>query len=216
MGRVCVSVILLLALVMLSAGDVGASTLIIPTTTLNADSNVFGFSPVSFTVSSDYLPSDVVSVTATGQANLATGSGYGPFLTNAAGIIQPPLGPAYVAIGLHLGDFYLGPDGFRYASVLIGNSSLGYHELFPADASTGLGSGSPPSDISTTRTLNDLFGQGLAAGTVLELSIYDINTYDNAGSFVLSAVPEPATLLLWSSLGAVGLVIAWRKRNRAA
>jgi len=31
-----------------------------------------------------------------------------------------------------------------------------------------------------------------------------------------SAVPEPTTLLVWSGLGAMGLVMAWRRRKRAA
>jgi MYXO-CTERM domain-containing protein len=36
------------------------------------------------------------------------------------------------------------------------------------------------------------------------------------GSYGSQAVPEPSTLVLWTGLGAVGLIAAWRRRKRAA
>jgi hypothetical protein len=36
-----------------------------------------------------------------------------------------------------------------------------------------------------------------------------------SNQFTEVVVPEPSTLLVWSGLGAMGLVIAWRRRNRA-
>jgi hypothetical protein len=51
----------------------------------------------------------------------------------------------------------------------------------------------------------------------------DGGVYDESATFNLwlpqtgsSIIPEPASLLLWSGLGAVGLIAAWRRRKRGA
>jgi hypothetical protein len=180
----------------------------IPTTVVNGTDV---FSGPSFTVSGNFGLSDFVSVESIGTVDLAAGG----FTANAAGVITAP---PTTNTGNHPGD--TSPalagaplPGLPYAALLIGNSTLGFHLLFPADASAGLGSATPPTDIFATRTIGDVFGASVANGTVLEFRINDINTGDNSGSFTVGnargqAVPDAwgtsssllVPLALWSGL----------------
>lgn len=40
--------------------------------------------------------------------------------------------------------------------------------------------------------------------------------FGTSGTDVVQAVPEPATVAMWSAFGCIGALIAWRKRRRAA
>jgi hypothetical protein len=185
-----------------------AAELIIPSTTVLGTEV---FSGPSFTVSGNFGVTDFVSVEATGTVDLASGL----FTANAAGVITAP---ALTNTGNAPGQTATGPAGFPFASLLIGNLTLGFHPLFPADASTGLGSPSAPTDIFATRTLGDIFGAPIGNGTVLELRVNDSNTGDNSGSFLVHSVTNAATaperwslwpsillpLALWSGLILVG------------
>lgn len=85
--------------------------------------------------------------------------------------------------------------------------------MFPANAANGLGSLTPPTHLTVSRTIADLFGVAIADGTVLQFRINDINNGDNNGGFRLSptTVPEPLTVaLLAFGLGAAAL----RRRTR--
>jgi hypothetical protein len=94
--------------------------------------------------------------------------------------------------------------------LLIGNTSLGFHQLFPVDASTGLGSSTPPTTIYADRTLSDIFGPSISitAGTILEFRIADnpYAGYNNSGSFTVQSISDttapslsliPSVTILW-------------------
>jgi len=239
MKRLAVLLALLCPLVY-CASDAGGSVLVIPDTTLSSASNynnfgthpflhhIRGGTPVFFTLTQDYEVTDLIAVRATGQVDLNTTT-HGPFVTNAAGIIiarnpsyyTQPIGGFLFYPETDSGvPLYPDPDGvpYRYGSVLIGiGGTTDYYELFPADASTGLGSATPPTDISTTRTLGDVFGHALPAGTQLGLTIFETYASDNAGTFELTPIPEPSTLIIWSLLASLGMGLGWwRRRKRAA
>ena len=152
----------------------------IPTTVVNG---IDVFSGPSFTVSGNFGLGDFISVEAIGTVDL----NFGNFTANAAGVITaPPVtntgnNPGQTAPALPGAPL----PGLPYAALLIGNLSLGFHQLFPADASAGLGSSAPPTDIFATRTIGDIFGTTIANGTVLEFRVNDINTSDNSGSFTV-------------------------------
>jgi PEP-CTERM motif len=184
-----------------------ADPFVIPTTVVSGTSV---FSGPTFTVSGNYGLNDIFSVEANGTVDLASGD----FTANAAGVI---VSPPTTNIGSHPGETnpgFLNPSA-PYAALLIGNDTLGFHTLFPADASTGLGSSVVPTDIFATETIGQIFGSPIADGTILELLVNDDNTDDNSGSFTLtgtiSPAPEPTTLILAGLSGLVSLAMFRRR-----
>lgn len=198
---------LALAAGMLAGGDLAAQDLLVPVTTV-ASNDVF--SGPSFVVPTALSATDRLFLTVTGTVSLQGASRYG---TNAAGVVvvagsQPVGGTS---------TFNSGPNTFNFGALLLGNATLGFHQLFAADAAAGLGSAAPPTTLTLDGvTLGSIFGAGLDAGTVLEFRVADINTGDNAGGFSLSqnggptTVPEPSTVLLVGS-GALLLGLARRR-----
>lgn len=182
-----------------------AATLSFPATTV-LGTNVF--SGPQFTVSGNFVPSDTLSVTAAGTVDLASGL----FTANAAGII---VSPATTNTGGHPGQVTAN-GATNFASLLIGNATLGFRQVFASSAAFGLGNPTPPTTISETVPLSAIFGGGfvgLSNGTILEFRISDINTGDNSGAFRVTqgegAVPEPST---WALLGG-GIVLIWIRRR---
>ena len=45
---------------------------------------------------------------------------------------------------------------------------------------------------------------------------YNPSGYEHAFLLTPPTVPEPSTLLIWSGLGAMGLIATWRRRKRAS
>ena len=174
-----------------------ANSLLIPSVTVlgtnSADGTGFDNGGPDFTVVGDFLSTDTVSLTVSGTVDLADGE----FTANAAGII---VGPSTTNTGNHPGEGApnAGNPSVDYAALLIGNSTLGFFQLFPSSAEFGLGNSTPPTTLTLTdRTLGDIgFTSGLSNGTVLELRVSDINFADNSGAFNLSQVPEPGTIVL--------------------
>jgi hypothetical protein len=175
----------------------------IPTTVVNGTDV---FSGPTFSVSGNFGLTDFVNVEAIGTVDLASGA----FTANAAGVITAP---ATTNTGAHAGQTSPANPGATlsgepYAALLIGNTSLGFHLLFPADASTGLGNSSPPTDIFASRTIGDLFGAPLANGTILEFRVNDINTGDNSGSFTISNAKAAAVPDTWGMLSSLLVPVA--------
>jgi hypothetical protein len=165
------------------------------------------FAGPTFTVPTDFAATDELSFTVSGIVSLQPSGAFG---TNAAGVVVVA-GSSPVGASL--------PNGSTtYGSLLLGNSSIPFVQLFPTNADNGLGSSAPPTSLTISATLGSLFGSGLSAGTVLEFRVSDINTGDNGGQFSISsggdaAVPEPgAWMLVVSGLAilSAGRARVWR------
>jgi hypothetical protein len=193
------------ALLSILAFTAPAATITIPSTTvLGTDV----FSGPTFTLTSAVQPTDVLTLTASGQVFLQTaGTAYG---TNPAGVVTTA---GTTSVG---GTSLNGTTNF--GSLLLGNSTLGFVQLFPATAANGLGSSTPPSSLTLSSvTLNSVgFISALPSGTVLQFRISDINTFDNGGQFTVSGqivtadVPEPSAGLL--AIAGIGFLFLIRRR----
>jgi hypothetical protein len=173
----------------------------------------------SFTVGGDFdQVGDTVTITSEGFATLDN-EGYN---VNAAGILttNSSSGP--------IGTFFPAPTGgatlnnANYGALLIGNSTLGYKQVFPASAANGLGLSSVTTGLTTTVNVSSLFTGGITNGTVLQFLVNDTFFGDNANGFTASAVftnslptpttdvPEPFTII--GTL--VGGTAAFRMRRK--
>ena len=82
-------------------------------------------------------------------------------------------------------------------------SESGWHVGTPA--------GVTPPQLQFQSVLGSLAGlrvTGEFGATVTETVYLD--------NVVMSSIPEPSTLLVWSGLGAIGAVVAYRRKRRAA
>jgi hypothetical protein len=185
----------------LSTSSANAASLTIPTTTVNGTDV---FSGPSFTVTSNFLGTDTISLNVSGTVNTATGDLPEGYTVNAAGITTQPgrIFGSPVSTGNTTASLVL--SEFNFGALLIGNSTLGFNQLFTANAVNGLGSSNPSSNLSLANiSLNSIFGTGLTSGTILEFRTADVNNGDNAGAFSVSgsingattAVPEPFTII---------------------
>jgi len=185
-----------------------ASAAVIPIPgTLVQGTDVFG--GPTFTLTSIVQPTDLLSLTAGGQVFLQNGPAYG---TNPAGVVTTAGSTGVGGTSLN--------GATNFGALLLGNSTLGFFQLFPANAANGLGSLTPPSALTLSNvTMSSIgFSSALPSGTVLQFRISDINTSDNSGQFtvsgqiVTSAVPEPAAGLL--SIGGIGILFLRQRRRR--
>jgi hypothetical protein len=159
-----------------------ADVLLVPNLTVlgtnSADGVGFDNGGPSFTVGKNLLGTDTLSLTVSGTVDLA----FGGFTANAAGIIVSPL---TTNTGNHPGETSPNADNaaLNYAALLIGNSTLGFFQVFPSSLVFGLGNPAPPTTLTLTdRTLADIgFTSGLSMGTVLDFRVSDINAFDNSG-----------------------------------
>lgn len=204
-----------LLLTLLTSVATFATPLLLPNITVlgtdSADGVGFDAGGPTFTVVGNFLSTDTLSLIVSGTVDLANGG----FTANAAGIITAP---ATTNTGAHPGQTSPNADNasFDYAALLIGNSTLGFHQVFLASAANGLGSSTPPTTLFLpATTLGALgFASGLSNGTVLEFRVSDINSGDNSGAFNISQAPEPGTFSLLA-LGLCGAAFAMRRRARA-
>lgn len=90
----------------------------------------------------------------------------------------------------------------------LGNDAIGFYPLLETIAENGLGSPSPQEHLLLNRTVGEIFDSpgfsGLAAGTILQYRVYDSPTEDNSGSFVVSAVPEPSSIVIFAATAVAG------------
>jgi hypothetical protein len=179
----------------LGTSSASAASLTIPTTTVNGTDV---FSGPSFTVTSDFLGTDTISLNVSGTVDIALGG----YTVNAAGILTQPT----ASFGSRpAGDFVVRSGSTNFGALLLGNSTLGFRQLFPANIDNGAGSSTPPTNLSLNNvSLASIFGTGLNNGTVLEFRVNDSDDFNNLGTFTVSspidrptttAVPEPFTII---------------------
>jgi hypothetical protein len=202
-------------------GLLAASSVVLGTTNANAASlslnttldSTSTTSGPTFTVNNNFAGSDTISLSVSGTPNFYSVDSQG-YTTNAAGVLTQTSN--YGAIGTTgINGTY---NGNNYGSLLLGNNTLGFKQLFAANAANGLGSSTPTSNLSFSNvSLSSLFGSGLSTGTILEFRVADSVGGDNLGAFTVSgsinqaeAVPEPFTII--GSL--VGGTAALRMRKK--
>jgi hypothetical protein len=187
----------------LATSSANAASFSIPSTTVNGISSFDGtnilVSGPSFTVTNNFLSTDTISLNISGIVNLDFNHNPG-YTVNAAGITTD-LSEIY-GIPVAKGSNYSNNGtGFDSGALLLGNSTLGYHQLLAANSANGLGSSNPPTNISLSNvSLASIFGSGLTSGTVLQFQIADTDFNNNNGAFAVSgsidtAVPEPFTII---------------------
>lgn len=179
------------------ASVASAGTITINSTVVNGTDV---FSGPTFTLTSTVQPTDTLTLTARGEVFLQDGPAYG---TNAAGVVTTAAGVVTTAGSTVVGGTSLN-GSTNFGSLLIGNSTLGFFQIFPANISNGLGSLTPSDLLTTTLSFSSLgFVSAIPSGTILQFRVSDINTGDNSGSFttfgqinVAAGVPEPTSWLL--------------------
>ena len=195
----------LISAVLAAVAAAGATIPIPATVVLGTDT----FGGPTFTLTSTVLPTDTLTLTARGEVFLQGGNTYG---TNAAGVVTTA---GTTAVGGSSAN-----GGTTFGALLLGNTTLGFFQVFPTNAADGLGSLTPPSLLMVNSvSLSSLgFSTTLPSGTVLQFRPSDINTGDNSGAFTVfgsinaSSVPEPGTLTMMFA-GALALTV-FRLRRR--
>ncbi|MBI4893122.1 MAG: PEP-CTERM sorting domain-containing protein [Acidobacteria bacterium] len=178
------------------------------TSPVSVNSTDIGPGVVFLTTAMAYAPTDRINISTVGTVCLQPGD---TFCTNGAGVVviagSSPVG----------GSLLNGSTSF--GSLLMGNATLGFFQIFPTDASNGLGSGAPPTTVTRDVDLATLgFAAGIGSGEALEFRISDTFSGDNSGSFRVSdlskqvgAVPEPGSVTLVAA-GIAGLLFLRRRR----
>ncbi|WP_309739199.1 PEP-CTERM sorting domain-containing protein [Chamaesiphon sp. OTE_20_metabat_361] len=183
---------LVLTAIVFSAASANAVSLTIPTTTVNGTDV---FSGPSFTVTSNFLGTDTISLDVSGTVDLASGG----YTVNAAGVLIQ--GSTF---GDPAGGARVGPNSINFGALLLGNTTIGFRQLFLTNAGNGLGNSAPQTNLSLTDvSLSSIFGSGLNSGTVLQFRVNDSDFGNNSGGFTVStpinqsttAVPEPFTII---------------------
>jgi hypothetical protein len=178
----------------------------------------------SFTVSGNFdQAGDTVTITGNNFATLDR-EGYN---VNAAGVLVTPntSGP--------IGGTFIAPGGAtlpggNFGALLLGNGTLGYKQVFPANTANGLNSSSPSQALTTTVNVSSLFPSGITSGTVLQFLVNDTVFGDNSNGFTASAtftnsvvvpptstsVPEPFTVI--GTLVGGSIAIRMRRKLKLA
>jgi hypothetical protein len=170
------------------------------------------FSGPTLTLTSQVNPTDTLTLTTSGQVFLQGASAYG---TNPAGVVTTA---GTTGVG---GSSANGSTTF--GALLFGNSTFGFVQVYPTNATDGLGSLTPPSSLRVAAvSFSSLgFSTAMPSGTILQFRVSDINTGDNFGSFTVSGsintgsvsgVPEPSSVaMVLVGLAALG---GFRYRRR--
>ena len=168
----------------------------------------------SFTFSGTLTQADTLSFVESGNPCLQSPPSY---CVNGAGVVTTagtsPVGAATTFTGTFNGS----TQTWDFGALLLEISGEGAVQIFPANAPNGLGSSTPPHSL--TLPLTSLSSLGFPSFSVVNPTITfimaDTLYSDNSGQFVISQVPEPATLTLLSAAGCLltGLVLCHLPRT---
>ena len=197
--------LLAVTLAVVTAPSAFGTAITFSTVTVGPTETTAGSGP-SFAVPGGVLVGDTITIDTNGTMYLQTGGTYG---TNAAGIVVVN-GTALVGQDTPNPGPGTG-TGTTYGALLLGNSTDGFFQMYPSDASNGLGSPTPPTDLLTTLNLSTFAGGNLIGATTLEFLLSDTIVSDNSGQYTVSSgssVPEPVSgaLVGWGLLAAAALV----------
>jgi hypothetical protein len=166
----------------------------------------------------NFLSTDFFSLSVSGTPNFAPSAT--PYVTNAAGILtQDYNGGTFVPTG----GFFVGPNSASLGSLLIGNSTLGYFQLFPSNSANGAGSATPLTSLSFSNvTLGSIFGNALDTTPTSTLNLITNDSFytDNTSGYIVSGsisstpVPEPFTIV--GTLVGGTAAVRMRKKLKAA
>ena len=198
----------------LVAGYTFAATIALPSGTLTIPGT--STTGVSFTYPGTLTQADTLAFGLTGTPCLqASGTA---FCTNGAGILTVASNPAGTSVG-GAGVFTLAspvgivPAGtWTFGSLLIQISGVDTKQIFPANAANGLGSATPPTNLTLPSVpLSALgFAAFSQANPTITFIVTDTAFADNGGHFILQQAAPSApipTLNQWGLLG-IGLLLA--------
>jgi len=165
---------------------------------------------VSFTYTGTLTQNDTIAFTQAGNPCLQTGgTGY---CTNGAGVLTVAATVGVTPVGGS--SSFAGPSGvipagtWTYGSLLMSISGVGTIQVFPTNASNGLGSATPPASLTLPTTT--LAGLGFAAfsqaNPTISFIVADTFFGDNGGQFVLNQAVVPAVPTVVPTLGEWGLI----------
>jgi len=165
------------------------SSVPVPDLTVNAADS----GGTSFTLAAPVSSLDLLTLTVSGS--VATS---GSVTSNAAGVSLGSGG-------------CINQNGICAGALLLGNSTLGFHPLFPPTAAYGAGQSSPPTRLALRVPLESIFGPvSLPAGTTLFLKVADTNYSDNSGQFAVTTprvLDIPATAISAAAAGGTTLTL---------
>ena len=178
--------------------------------TSSANAVTFTIPPTeSFTVTSDFLGTDTISLNVSGTRSFFSDSPRSDldraYTVNAAGIVtrQSAINGVPYAIGTSLEEY--GSSRPSVGSLTIVGGTSDQRQIFPPNGINGLGSSSPSSNLSIVDVpLASIFGGGIASGTRFTFStLPSFQFYGESGAFAISgsinsaptAVPEPFTII---------------------
>jgi len=164
----------------------------------------------SFTYTGTLTQNDTIAFTQAGNPCLQTGgTGY---CTNGAGVLTVAATVGVTPVGGS--SSFAGPSGvipagtWTYGSLLMSISGVGTIQVFPTNASNGLGSATPPASLTLPTTT--LAGLGFAAfsqaNPTISFIVADTFFGDNGGQFVLNQAVVPAVPTVVPTLGEWGLI----------
>ena len=160
-----------------------------------------GAGGASFTYTGTLTEADTLNFLVAGNPCLQPGN---TFCTNGGGVLvtagSTPVGGSASFSGT-VGTVAGSNGTWTLGALLLSITGVGTRQLFPADASTGLGSATPPTTLTLDPTsLSALgFGSFSAVNPTLTFVVADTNYADNTSAFDLrqlssTSTPEPSTM----------------------
>jgi hypothetical protein len=171
----------------IALGTAGASAATFAGTTINTTVGVGG----TQTVEGSFSGSDTIILNDSGTVDNLVASGPDGYTTNAAGIVTSS------RIGFAPGTASKNGFGvFNSGALLIGNTTIGFKQAFdPALNGLNTIGATPPTTLTRTTTLADIFGSGFTTTSFLQFKIepYFDNTVSATIGGLISNVPSSAS-----------------------